>query len=292
MTVFGSLITAMVTPFKKDLSVDYDRAAELAVRLVETGSEGIVVAGTTGESPTLSSNEKVRLFETVVEAVGTRAAVLAGTGSNSTADSIALTKKAEITEVKGIMLVTPYYNKPPQEGLYRHFKAVAESTRLPVMLYNVPGRTGVNLLPATVLRLAQISNIVAVKEASGNLEQASEICRKAPRGFAVYSGDDSLTLPIMSVGGCGIVSVASHIVGEAMSGMIKSFVSGDVATAAKIHGQLMPLFKGLFFTTSPAPVKAALRLTGFDVGTPRLPLVDLDERETEYLRGILKETGF
>ena len=199
MTIFGRLITAMVTPFKKDLSVDYDRAAELAVRLVETGSEGIVVAGTTGESPTLSSNEKVRLFETVVEAVGTRATVLAGTGSNSTADSIALTKKAEITEVKGIMLVTPYYNKPPQEGLYRHFKAVAESTRLPVMLYNVPGRTGVNLLPATVLRLAQISNIVAVKEASGNLEQASEICRKAPPGFAVYSTTWSQEEPLRAL---------------------------------------------------------------------------------------------
>ena len=291
MAVFGRLITAMVTPFKEDLSVDYDRAAELAVRLVGTGSEGIVVAGTTGESPTLSSNEKVKLFETVVEAVGGRAIVLAGTGSNSTTDSIALTKKAEITGVKGIMLVTPYYNKPSQEGLYQHFKAVAESTQLPVMIYNVPGRTGVNMLPATVLRLAQIPNIVAVKEASGTPEQASEICRKAPEGFSVYSGDDSLTLPIMSVGGCGIVSVASHIVGEPMSRMIKAFVSGDVAGAAKIHGQLMPVFKGLFFTTNPVPVKAALRLTGFDVGGPRLPLVDLDAKETEYLRGILKEVG-
>ncbi|NLM95440.1 MAG: 4-hydroxy-tetrahydrodipicolinate synthase [Firmicutes bacterium] len=291
MRKFGNLITAMVTPFKDDLSVDYDQAAQLAVRLVESGSDGVVVCGTTGESPTLSFEEKVGLYQAVTEAIGGKAAVIAGTGSYDTVSSIKLTQAAEKVGVDGIMLVVPYYNKPPQEGLYQHFKEIAASTELPVMLYNVPGRTSQNLLPDTIARLTELDNVVAVKEASGNMEQVAEIRRKTPASFAIYSGDDSMTLPIMAVGGIGVVSVASHLVGRRMKEMIRSFLDGDVREATRIHLELLPLFKVMFITTNPIPVKTALNLSGFNAGGFRLPLVEPTSEQRDAISDCLRQLG-
>jgi 4-hydroxy-tetrahydrodipicolinate synthase len=256
---------------------------------VEEGSDALVVAGTTGESPTLSDEEKVRLFRTVKEAVGGKAKVIAGTGTYDTRHSVHLSKEAEEAGADGLLLVVPYYNKPSQEGLYRHFRAIAEETRLPVILYNIPGRTGVNMLPETVARLAEVPNIVGIKEASGNLDQVSEIRRRTPREFLIYSGDDSLTLPILAVGGIGVISVASHLVGRQIQEMIRSFLGGDVQKALDLHLQLLPLFKAMFVTTNPAPVKAALALAGFPVGGLRPPLVEVTEKEREVISGALRE---
>lgn len=289
MAQFGHVITAMATPFDREGRVDYQRAAELARRLAERGSESLVVAGTTGESPTLSDEEKVELFRTVKQAVGGRAKVIAGTGTYDTAHSIHLSREAERVGADGLLLVNPYYNRPSQDGLYAHFRAVAESTALPVILYNIPGRTGVNCLPETVARLAQVPNIVAIKEASGSLDQASEVRKRTPPDFLLYSGDDSLTLPMLAVGGVGVVSVASHLVGEEIGQMIRAFLAGEVRRALEIHLRLWPLFKVLFITTNPVPLKAALRLAGFDVGGPRLPLVEATPREQEQIRGVLQE---
>lgn len=286
---FGRVITAMVTPFHKDGSVNYAQAKKLARHLVESGSDGLVVAGTTGESPTLTKDEKGALFQAVVEEVGGKAAVIAGTGTNSTAESVALTQAAERAGVDGIMVVGPYYNKPSQEGLYQHFAAIARSTRLPVMLYNVPGRTAVNILPGTVARLAEIENVVAIKEASGSLEQVTELRRLLPDHFAIYSGDDSLTLPMLALGARGVVSVASHVAGKRIQEMINAFTAGNVTLAAKIHAELFPLFKVLFITTNPVPVKAALNFLGLQVGGPRLPLVEATEAEKEKIRECLEQ---
>lgn len=290
-TSFGRVITAMVTPFNKDFSVNYAEAARLAEWLVNNGSDGLVVTGTTGESPTLTRDEKLNLFRTVVEAVGGKAAVIAGTGSNSHEASVELTRAAEKTGVDGILLVTPYYNKPTQEGLYQHFTKIAEATSLPVMLYNVPGRTGCNMLPETVQRLSEVPNIVAVKEASGDLAQITRIISLVPEDFLVYSGDDAMTLPVMAIGGCGIVSVASHLVGSRMKEMVDAHLAGRVELAGRIHRELSPLFKALFAVTSPIPVKAALNMTGHNVGGLRLPLVEATETEREQLRGSLKKLG-
>ncbi|MBE3578194.1 MAG: 4-hydroxy-tetrahydrodipicolinate synthase [Limnochordales bacterium] len=289
--VFGRLITAMVTPFDKDLAVDYGRAAALARRLVETGSDGVVVCGTTGESPTLTREEKLNLFRTVAEAIGGKAMVIAGTGTNSTRDTIELSQAAEKAGVDGLLLVVPYYNKPPQEALYQHFQAVARSTSLPIMLYNVPGRTGTNLAPETVARLAEIENIRAIKEAAGNLDQVSELRRLVPDDFAIYSGDDSLTLPMLALGAAGVVSVASHLVGRRLREMIDSFLAGKVAEATRIHLELFPLFRALFLTTNPIPVKRMLQLVGEDMGGLRPPLMPATPAETERLRAVLQQLG-
>ncbi|MEW6540159.1 MAG: 4-hydroxy-tetrahydrodipicolinate synthase [Bacillota bacterium] len=289
MTDFGRVLTAMVTPFDKNRELNLPMAKKLARHLVDTGSDGLVVSGTTGEAPTLSKAEKLELFRTVVDEVGGRAAVVAGTGSYSTTDSIALTQAAEKLGVDGVMLVCPYYNKPSQEGLYQHFKAVAESTNLPVMVYNIPGRTAVNLLPQTCARLAEVKNVVAVKEAGGNMDQATELRRVLPDYFHLYSGDDSMTLPLLAVGGKGVVSVAAHLVGKKIQEMINAFTSGNITLAAKLHGSLFPLIKGLFMTTNPVPVKAALAMVGLNVGPPRLPLVEATEQEKEKLCDLLRE---
>lgn len=285
---FGNLLTAMVTPFDDKMEVDYTQAANLAKYLAEHGSDGIVVCGTTGESPTLTKEEKIKLWQVVKEAVAGKAAVIAGTGSNNTKESIAMTKEAEKLGVDGAMLVGPYYNKPSQEGFYQHFKTVAESTSLPIIVYNVPGRTGTNILPQTVIRLSEISNIVAVKEASGNVEQASQIRRGTAPDFMVYSGDDSLTLPILAVGGTGVISVASHVIGDQMQEMIKAYLSGDVKKASALHLELFPVFKGLFITSNPVPVKAALNLKGIKVGSTRLPLVDAAPEHLEAIKGFMQ----
>lgn len=291
MTVdFGRVLTAMVTPFDNDLQVDIPKAKKLARYLVENGSDGLVVCGTTGESPTLNKEEKLKLFEAVVEEVGGEAVVIAGTGSYNTAESISLTQAAEKTGVDGIMLVAPYYNKPSQEGLYQHFKTIASSTKLPIMLYNIPGRTGINVLPDTVVRLAEdTNNIVAIKEAAGSMDQVSELRNRLPENFAIYSGDDSLTLPILALGGKGVVSVASHIIGSRMQEMVEAFAKGNVSVAARLHTELFPIFKGMFITTNPVPVKTALNLKGINVGGVRLPLQNISENDKEKLRTLLLE---
>ncbi len=289
MAEFGRLLTAMVTPFNSEFGVDYDKAAILAEKLCKSGSDGLVVCGTTGESPTLTTDEKLKLIQVVVEAVGGKAAVLAGTGTNSTAGSVELTKAVQRLGVDGIMLVAPYYNKPSQEGLYQHFRTVAQATSLPVMVYNIPSRTGVNVLPETMVRLAEIPNIVAIKESTGNLEQVTKLRRLLPKEIAIYSGDDSLTLPILSVGGSGVVSVASHLVGRRIKDMIEAFMQGKVAAAAQINAELFPLFGALFVTTNPVPVKLALRLVGNPVGEVRLPLVPATEGEALHVKKTLEE---
>ncbi len=288
MGPFGHVVTAMVTPFDASGAVDYAKAAQLARRLIEAGNDGLVVAGTTGESPTLSDAEKIRLFHTVKEAVGDRAKVIAGTGTYDTAHSIHLSQEAARAGCDGLLLVNPYYNRPSQDGLYAHFRAIAESTPLPVMLYNIPGRTAVNCTPDTIARLAEIPNIVAVKEAAGSLDQVSEIRLKTPERFAIYSGDDSLTLPKLAVGAVGVVSVAGHLVAAEIQQMIRAYFAGQVAEALRLHRRLFPLFKVLFITTNPVPVKAALRLVGFDCGKPRLPLVDVTPKEEEQIRTVLR----
>lgn len=291
MVKLGKVLTAMVTPFDQNLAVNYQVSQELANRLIDSGSDGVVVAGTTGESPTLTKAEKINLFKAVVEAIGGKGTVIAGTGSYNTVDSIELTKEAERAGVDGVMLVAPYYNKPSQEGLYQHFKAIAEATSLPVIIYNIPGRTGVNISVDTLLRLAEIENVVAVKEASGNMGQISQICEQAPKSFQVYSGDDALTLPVLSVGGVGIISVAAHIAGRKIKEMVTAYERGEVAKAAQINMELGPLNRALFANTNPIMVKAACNLLGFKVGGLRLPLVEATSKEKEMLEGVLRNLG-
>jgi 4-hydroxy-tetrahydrodipicolinate synthase len=273
VTSFGQVVTAMVTPFSQDGQVDYAVAEQLAEYLVTHGSDGLVLCGTTGESPTLTWDEEYQLFQVVKQAIAGRAKILAGTGSNSTREAIEATRKAANLGLDGALQVVPYYNKPPQEGLYEHFKAIATAVpELPIMLYNVPGRTGQTLLPETVARLAELSNVVSLKDAGGNLDHTSQVRRLTPPDFAIYSGDDSLTLPMLAIGAAGVVSVASHIAGDLLKQMIGAFFQGQPQVATEIHLKLMPLFKALFATTSPIPVKAALRLQGWSVGSTRLPL--------------------
>lgn len=290
MGELGRVLTAMITPFKTDGSVNYDVASELAAHLANNGTDTLVVCGTTGESPTLSWEEEYQLFVEVLQAVRGKAKVIAGCGSNSTKEAIAATQKAATIGVHGSLQVVPYYNKPPQSGLYQHFQAIAHACpELPILLYNVPGRTGQNLTPDTVARLAEINNIVGIKEASGNLDQASEIRRLTPKEFQIYSGDDSLTLPLLAIGGTGVVSVASHLVGNQLQQMIQAFSVGKIPSAKEIHLQLFPLFKALFLTTNPIPIKQALKLQGWDVGSTRLPLCEPDPDVTDKLKVLLEE---
>jgi 4-hydroxy-tetrahydrodipicolinate synthase len=289
MAIFGRVLTAMATPFDESGGVNWEQVSALAKRLVEGGSDGIVVAGTTGESPTLSDEEKIRLFRAVKEAVGGRAVVVAGTGTNDTKHSIHLSREAQRAGCDGLLLVNPYYNRPSQDGLYAHFRTIAESTNLPCMLYNIPGRTGVNCAPETIARLADVPTIAAVKEASGSLDQVSDIRRRTKREFLIYSGDDSLTLPILAVGGTGIVSVASHLAGREIQQMVRTYEQGEVAQALRLHLRLLPLFKVLFITTNPVPLKAALNMSGINVGKPRLPLVEATAKEKEQIQAVLSE---
>jgi 4-hydroxy-tetrahydrodipicolinate synthase len=289
---FGSLVTAMITPFNPNLEINYQKVEELVEILLQKGSDSLVVAGTTGESPALSEKERLNLFKVVANVAKGRAKILAGAGGNYTRTTIELCQKAEKMGIDGLMLVTPYYNKPPQEGLYRHFAQIAKSVSLPIMLYNVPSRTGINLQAETTLRLAEIDNIIAIKEASGDLEQVTTICAGSPDNFFVYSGDDSMTLPIISAGGSGVVSIASHLAGLEIKQMMEAFFNRDVDTAIKMHQKLMPLFKALFITTNPIPLKAALNLSGMDVGEPRLPLISLPEKLTKTLKEVLDRYTF
>ncbi len=288
-TPFGRLVTAMVTPFDTEGNVDLALAGRLARYLVDEGSEGIVVCGTTGESPTLSWTEQYQLLETVKNVVGSKVKVLAGTGSNSTSEAVEATAKAAETGADGALVVVPYYNKPPQEGLLAHFQAVANSApELPLMLYNIPGRTGCSLFPTTVSQLLpKCKNIVSFKAASGSISEVTALRMECGSDFAVYSGDDGLLLPMLSVGAVGVVSVASHIAGRRMKKMIDAFFDGQIAQALFYHEQLQPLFKALFATTNPIPVKAALQILGWDVGPPRSPLISLKKEMKEDLIDII-----
>ena len=285
---WGRLLTAMVTPFDARMQVDHDRARSLALRLLNEGSDGVIVCGTTGEAPTLSHNEKLKLFAEVKDAVGNRGVVVANTGNYNTAESVELTRQAEEAGVDGILAVVPYYNNPPQEGLYRHFRAIADSTSLPVLLYNVPTRSPRNLEAATVARLAHdVPNIRGVKEAKNDMEQVAAIRRSTPPGFTIYSGDDATTLGVMEQGGWGVISVAAHVVGPQMKRMIDAFAAGDTEGARRIEAELMPVFHGLFTTTNPILVKAALQLLDFDCGGLRLPLLEATAEEREALKRLL-----
>ena len=280
---WGRLLTAMVTPFNKDGSVNYDEAARIASWLVdEQANDGLVISGTTGESPTLSDAEKLQLLTTVLDAVGDRAAVVFGAGTNDTAHSIHMAKAAENHGAHGIMLVNPYYNKPGQAGLEAHFSTVARETSLPVMLYNIMPRSAINLETPTLMRLAEIANIVAVKEASGNLAQIAEVCAKKPDGFRVYSGDDALTLPIMAVGGHGLVSVSAHVAGRELKTVIEN-AGTDLAKAQEANGRLTDLVKAVFSAPSPTPIKYLLSQNGFDCEDVRLPLVKLDAAQKAHI---------
>ncbi len=289
MKKIGRLLTAMVTPFNEEGAVDYGQAKKLALALLKSGSEGVVVVGTTGESPTLVRDEELRLFADIKSAVGNKGNVIAGTGSNSTAEAVEATKEAEKIGVDACLLVVPYYNKPTQEGLYQHFKTIAQSTSLPCIVYNVPSRTVTSLSADTVIKLSQIDNIIGIKEASADLGQISRIITGAKEGFLVWSGNDSDTLPILALGGYGIISVASHLVGKQIAEMINSFVNGKAVEAGKMHNRLMPLFNVLFVVSNPIPVKYALNYVGFKVGKPRLPLTELDEKSAAVIRDTLKD---
>ena len=281
--VFGRLLTAMVTPFDAAGEVDYKQAQRLARALLESGSDGIVVSGTTGEAPTLSHHEKLDLFRAVKEAVGSDGAVLAGTSTYDTRESIETSRAAEAIGVDGLLLTVPYYNRPSQEGLFRHFEAIAASVSIPGVLYNIPSRTGVNMLAETTIRLAAIPNIAGLKEASGNLDAASKIIEECGPGFGVWSGDDGFTLPLLSVGGYGVISVCSHIVGRQIRSLIEDFVAGRNAGAAATHRRLLPLFNAVMTASpnviSPMPVKYVLNQHGFNVGGLRPPLCELDEEQ-------------
>mgnify|MGYP000940906643 CR=1 FL=1 len=284
----GRVITAMVTPFDEQLRVDYKALENLIEHLLATGTDTLLVTGTTGESPTLSDEEKLQLFKACKDIAGSRAKIMAGTGGNSTLHSIELSKKAEKIGVDSLLLVSPYYNKPTQEGLYQHFKSIAQAVDIPVVLYNVPGRTAVTIEPETLARLSQISNVVAVKEAGGNLDKTSQTRVLAPN-LTIYSGDDSLTLPMLALGAKGVISVASHIVGNDIREMIVSFEKGNTKKAEEIHLKLFNLFKSLFVVTNPIPVKAALNMIGVQVGNLRLPLTMADDETLHTLKKVLKE---
>lgn len=290
---FGRLLTAMVTPFNADGSVNYEKVADLAEWLINNGSDGLVVAGSTGEAATMSAEEKLELFRVVVNRINKRVPVIAGTGSNNTADSVKMTKMAEAMGVDGALIVGPYYNKPTQEGFYQHFAAVAQSTGLPIIVYNVPGRTASNISPAIVARLAaDFENIVAIKEAAGNVAQVAELYSVLPEEFTIYSGDDGLILPFMSVGATGLISVLSNIGGGILQDVMQAYEDGRVREAAKLNARMVPLANAMFIETNPIPVKAAVTLvTGIDAGQPRLPLTPMEPANKAKMVAVLQEYG-
>jgi 4-hydroxy-tetrahydrodipicolinate synthase len=279
----------MVTPFDEKGEVDFEQAKKLAHALLDSGSDGVVLSGTTGESPTLTTDEKMRLFSEVKQSVGDKGVVIAGTGTYSTAESIELSQEAEKQGVDGLLLVVPYYNKPPQEGIYQHFKAIAGKTNLPCIVYNIIGRTGVNMTDETTIRLSQIDNIIGTKEASGDMNQIARIIQGSAPDFKVWSGDDNQTFLIMSMGGYGVVSVVSHLVGNQIKHMIGLLLEGDIEGAASEHRRLLPIFLGMFVESNPIPVKYAVNHVGLKVGEPRLPLVPPSEKAVAQIEKLLDE---
>jgi 4-hydroxy-tetrahydrodipicolinate synthase len=281
----------MVTPFRDDYALDLDGAQSLAAWLLENGTEGLVVAGSTGEAPTLTHQEKRDLFRAVVEVARGKGKVICGTGTYDTAETIELTRDAEEAGADAVLVVTPYYNRPPQRGLMAHFTKVADSTSLPIILYNIPSRTACLIEAETLLRLAEVENIVAVKDTTGDFQTATRIMKESPPDFDLYSGDDWATFPLCCMGAAGIVSVASHLVGDRIREMIELIQTGDVPSARKIHDDLMPLFKGLFVTSNPIPVKVALEIAGRPVGPPRLPLVPATTEERAKVQQAMQDAG-
>ncbi|HYG72432.1 MAG TPA: 4-hydroxy-tetrahydrodipicolinate synthase [Actinomycetota bacterium] len=288
---FGAVVTAMVTPFREDHSLDLDAARQLASYLYDHGTETLVVAGSTGESPTLGHGEKLELFRAIVDVAKDRGKVLCGTGTYNTAETIELSREAQELGADGLLLVTPYYNKPPQRGLLEHFTRVADAVTLPIMAYNVPGRTGIRMEHDTLLRLAEVPNIVAVKDSTGDFQAVSKLISEAPPDFEVYSGDDWATFGYLCLGAVGIVSVAAHLVGDRIAQLCDLVFSGDIPAARKIHEELTPLFNALFITSNPIPVKTALEMVGRPVGPPRLPLVQATKDERERIRKALEDAG-
>jgi len=288
MRKLGRLLTAMITPFDTEGKVDYQQAKNLAQALLNSGSDGLLLSGTTGESPALSREEKLRLFAEVKSSIANRGAIVAGTGSYNTKESQELTREAEKIGVDACLLVVPYYNRPTQQGLFAHFSAIAQATTLPCILYNVPSRTVTNLAADTVIRLSQIDNIVGIKEASGNLSQIAQIIQGVQNDFLVFSGNDGDTLPILAIGGYGVISVASHLVGTQMKLMMDKFLNGETQEASDIHRHLLPLINALFVVSNPMPVKYALNYVGFTVGKPRLPLLEPDEKSAEIIQTTLR----
>jgi len=288
MKQLGRALTAMVTPFKDSGEVDYEQAKRLALALLASGSDGIVAAGTTGEAPTLSWEEELQLFRELKDAIGDKGTLVAYTGSNSTREAVEATRDAEKIGVDACLSVVPYYNKPNQEGVYQHFKAIAAATSLPVIMYNIPGRVVVNMEPDTIGRLSRIDNIVGVKEASGNIEHVAKTLNAARDGFLIWSGNDNDTFPIMALGGYGVIGVTTHLVGKQYKKMIDIILSDRIAEAAAIHRHLVPLVNAMFSAPNPAPVKYALNHLGFPVGDPRLPLLPPDEKVAARIRETLK----
>lgn len=289
MRQLGRLLTAMVTPFDEKGAVNYEQAKKLALALIDSGSDGVVVAATTGESPTLSWEEEMRLFTEVKSAVGGRGTIIAYTGSNSTAEAVEATEKAEKIGVDGCLLVVPYYNKPTQEGVYQHFKAVAASTSLPIIMYNIPARVVINMSVETMVRLSQIKNIVGVKEANGDMGHVTRTLNDADKDFLVWSGNDNDTFHIMALGGYGTIGVATHLVGKQIKKMMDNILGGKIAEAAAIHRHLLPLVDALFIEPNPAPLKYALNHIGFNVGKPRLPLVEVSQKSAAQIKETLKK---
>ena len=290
---FGRLLTAMVTPFNADGSINYAAGADFADWLLANGSDGLVVEGSTGEAATMDMDEKVKFMQTIVARVNGRAKIVAGAGTNCTASTIDLVKKMEACGVDGVLVVGPYYNKPTQEGYYQHFAAVAKATKLPIIVYNVPGRTGGNIAPETVARLAaDFSNIVAIKEAAGNVAQTAELYRVLPEDFSIYSGDDGLILPFLSVGACGLISVLANVNGNILQQLMQAYSEGRVKDAADINKVMVPLAKAMFVESNPIPIKAAVtKVTGIEAGAPRLPLTPISAAAEAKLDAALKAAG-
>lgn len=290
---FGRLLTAMVTPFNADGSVNYAAGADFADWLLANGSDGLVVEGSTGEAATMDMDEKIKFMQTIVARVNGRAKIVAGAGTNCTASTIDLVKKMEACGVDGVLVVGPYYNKPTQEGYYQHFAAVAKATKLPIIVYNVPGRTGGNIAPETVARLAaDFSNIVAIKEAAGNVAQTAELYRVLPEDFSIYSGDDGLILPFMSVGACGLISVLANVNGKLLQQLMQAYSEGRVKDAADLNKVMVPLAKAMFIESNPIPIKAAVtKVTGIEAGAPRLPLTPISAAAEAKLDAALKAGG-
>lgn len=290
---FGRLLTAMVTPFNADGSINYEAGADFADWLLANGSDGLVVEGSTGEAATMDMDEKIKFMQTIVARVNGRAKIVAGAGTNCTASTIDLVKKMEACGVDGVLVVGPYYNKPTQEGYYQHFAAVAKATKLPIIVYNVPGRTGGNIAPETVARLAaDFSNIVAIKEAAGNVAQTAELYRVLPENFSIYSGDDGLILPFMSVGACGLISVLANVNGNILQQLMQAYSEGRVKDAADLNKVMVPLAKAMFIESNPIPIKAAVtKVTGIDAGAPRLPLTPISAAAEAKLDAALKAAG-
>ncbi len=289
MSDLGRLITAMITPFDDKGEIDYEEAGHLATSLINTGSDGVIVSGTTGESPALSKEEKIKLLSAVKEAVGNKGSVIAGTSNNNTQESIEISQAAQQAGADGLLLTVPYYNKPPQQGLYEHFKLIAESVDVPCMLYNVPSRTSTNMTDDTTVRLSHIENIVGVKEASSDLAQICRVIENSKEGFKVWSGNDDETFHIMSMGGYGVVSVLSHLVGTQIKNMMGMILEGDIETAAAEHRRLFNIFKIMFSVSNPIPIKHFVNQAGFHVGTPRLPLVPLTQEEVTTIGAVVAD---